>query len=94
MGDNVIGTKKTPPMKVIGEFDRESNQHTITLEELCRRLNEAADGMGRQNPNRLLLLNSAAALRTLGEQLVDADAIIRQLRSSPIPGPGGGQHVN
>ncbi len=68
---------------VVGAKDGVIDEQTITLEELCRRLNAAAEGMGRGNPNKLLLLNSSAALRTLGQRLEEADKELAELKNTP-----------
>lgn len=69
-------------------------QEEIGLDELVRRVTLAAHGMGKKNPNRLLLLNAAAALQSLGEQLEKArrelEAVGDERRIIVLP--GGGEH--
>ena len=79
-GDRVTG---------VGE-DGIIDEKTITLEELSRRLKEAAASPYTKKANRLLFLNVEAALRALGLRLEAADAELSELKNKPlIVGPGG-----
>jgi hypothetical protein len=68
----------------------------ITLDELAKRVDRAALGMGKRNPHRILLLNTAAALRALGIRLEKALEENSELKaeSSRIITPVGGHRVN
>lgn len=71
-------------------IDTKGVEYMITLEELIRRMQSAADKMGRHNGNRLLLLNASVALRTLGERVEAQDCELAELKNKPlIVGPGG-----
>lgn len=77
-------------MVVKGEFDTGGTEYTITLEELIRRCQSSADRMKKHDVNKLLLLNVAAALRTLGERVEAQDRELSELKNKPlIVGPGG-----
>lgn len=77
-------------VKLEGKFDDGSVQYTITLEDLCLKLQEAADAVGTKRANRLLFLNTVAALRTLGERLEDVSRELAELKNTPrIIAPGG-----
>jgi len=81
--------------RITGTFDKgQIDEHTITLEELCRRLKESAYAVGTKKANKMLMLNAEAALRTLGNRLAEADEKLAELQNKPlIVGPGGA-HVN
>ena len=73
----------------------------IGLDELVTRVRQAAGKMGKANPNRLLLFNTAAALTSLGERLEDTldevGTLKRELEATrdsqrSIVLPGGGLH--
>jgi hypothetical protein len=77
-----------------------SDTHEITLDELVRRVNQAAARRKKNTPDRLLLLNAAAALESLGltlQQTMEELALLRAKRATETPGAprvilGGGLH--
>ena len=76
--------------RVTGAVNGVIDDNTITLEELSRRLKDAANHYRTCKANRLLFLNAEAALRALGNRLSEADAEIAELKNKPrIVGPGG-----
>lgn len=65
-------------------------EKTITLEELCRRMKDAAGHYRTNKANRLLFLNAEAAIRVLGARLEEQDRELAELKNKPlIVGPGG-----
>ncbi len=62
----------------------------ITLDDLVQRVEAAAWKMGKKNPHRILLLNTAAALKSVGLRLEEALEKIEALESRHLerdPGP-------
>ncbi len=72
---------------------------TIMLDELVRRMRAAGDQPSTKKSNRLLLLNAAAALVALGQELEKAQAKLREMGDKEQTGkriitPGGLHRVN
>ena len=90
-----------------GKWDDNGNMpkpETISLDELVKRCERAAQSMAKRNPHRLLLLNAVLALQSLGHRLQEAweerDTLREQLRAegdekkTTIVLPGGYGRVN
>ena len=69
-------------------------EHTISLESLCELLKAAADDKGTKKANRILFLNTIAALRSLGEKVEDQDRELQELKNRPLLVGPGGSRVN